>query len=247
MKNIPIIQEETNSIENQWIKVVKEDDKIENQWLETVTKDEDIKETNIDSILDDNLDMEIEIIPKIIDEKIDFSWLIFNKNAFNSNINNLLEISWRDIDKIKFLNIWSYSFSPNIKDWVAYILIKQNTFDSWNYFVFIQPLQWSIIPLDTQMSFEYNNEKINIANITPNQVNNSKDSYIVLQWNGFSDIISLQLNNNIILEKTDFDIINDKVMSVKIDKKLDTGIYSFNIMTTDNIIQIDNMDFTIIK
>jgi hypothetical protein len=159
----------------------------------------------------------------------------------------LLEISWKDIDKIKFLNIWSYSFSPNIKDWVAYILIKQNTFDSWNYFVFIQPLQWSIVPLETQMSFEYNNSKVNIANITPNQVNNSKDSYIVLQWNWFSDIISLQLNNNIILEKTDFDIINDKVMSVKIDKKLDTWIYSFNIMTTDNIIQIDNMNFTIIK
>lgn len=235
-----------DNLENTSI-ITKEDAKIEDQWLETATKDEDIKETNIDNLLDDNLDIKVEIIPEIIDEKIDFSWLIFNKNIFNSNINNLLEISWKDIDKIKFLNIWSYSFSPNIKDWVAYILIKQNTFDSWNYFVFIQPLQWGIIPLETQMSFEYNNSKVNIANITPNQVNNSKDSYIVLQWNWFSDIISLQLNNNIILEKTDFDIINDKVMSVKIDKKLDTGIYSFNIMTTDNIIQIDNMNFTIIK
>lgn len=188
----------------------------------------------------------IEITPEEKNNNL-FSDLNFNQVQFNSNINNLLEISWKNIEKIKFLNIGSYSFTPNITDGSAYFLIKKNTFDSGNYFVFIQPKQWNIVPLDIQMNFQYSSSKVNIANITPNQVNNNKDSYIVLQWNWFNDIISLQLSNNIILKKTSFEIINDKVLSVKIDKNIEVGSYSFNIMTTNDIIKIDNMSFTIIK
>lgn len=214
---------------------------IETQDPEIDTIDNQVIQEDIDI---DETPVQLEIIPeKIIDN--DFSKLEFNNISFNSNINNLLEISWENINQIKFLNIWSYSFTPTFKDETAYFLINKNTFDSWNYFVFIQPLQGNIIPLNTQIKFNFTASDINIANITPQVVNNTKDSYIVLQWNWFSDIISLQLNNNIILQKTDFDIINDKVLSVKIEKQLKPGNYHFNIMTTNNIINLDNMNFTI--
>ena len=222
---------------------------IENNSITSDTNTEIIEDNSEDeqitvSISENNITEKIEVIPeKIIDNN--FSKLQFNTTSFNSNINNLLEISWENIDQIKFLNIWSYSFTPTFKDENAYFLINKNTFDSGNYFVFIQPLQGNIIPLNTQIKFNFTASDINIANITPQVVNNTKDSYIVLQWNWFSDIISLQLNNNVILEKADFDIINDKVLSVKIEKQLKPGKYHFNIMTTNNIINLDNMNFTI--
>ena len=207
-------------------------------------QEEIISENNIELEQKWIIDNNIEIIPEIIKNNI-FSDLEFNNISFNSNINNLLEISWENINKIKFLNIWSYSFTPTFKDETAYFLIKKNTFSTGNYFVFIQPIEWKIIPLEIQIDFSFTDSKVNIANITPALVDNTKDTYIVLQWNWFLDIISLQLNNNIILKETSFDIINDKVLSVKIDKQLQTWTYHFNIMTTDGIINLDNMNFTI--
>ena len=232
------ISEEQNNPENNSWNI----DEINSDWVNIQEQliSGDSLELEIELITDNK----IEIIPEIVKNNI-FSDLEFNNISFNSNINNLLEISWENIGKIKFFNIWSYSFSPNIKDNVAYFLINKNTFSSGNYFVFIQPVEWKIIPLETQIDFSFTDSKVNIANITPSLVDNTKNTYIVLQWNWFSDIISLQLNNNIILKDTSFDIINDKVLSVKIDKQLSPWTYHFNIMTTDGIINLDSMNFTI--
>lgn len=176
-----------------------------------------------------------------------FDTLDFSSTHFNSNINNLLEISWDTIGNIKYLNIWSYSFSPIFKENKAFFLINKDTFGAWNYFIFIQPLEWKIVALDEQITFKYSSSDINIANITPDRVKNDKDRYIVLQWNGFSKIISIQLDNNIIIKKTSFEVINDNVLSVKIQKWLDTGNYSFNIMTTNEIVQLNNLNFSVIQ
>jgi hypothetical protein len=194
---------------------------------------------------------EIETDEKIIEieEKInnDFSKFKLSNTQFNSNINNLLELSWDNIENIKYLNIGSYSINPVFKDNKAFFLINKDTFNSWNYFVFIQPTEWKIVPLNEQITFKYSNSIVNIANITPNEVKNDKDRYIVLQWNGFSKIVSIQLNNNIVIKKTSFEVINDKVLSIKIQKWLQTGTYSFNIMTTDEIVELNNLNFSVIQ
>lgn len=194
---------------------------------------------------------DIEADEKIIEveDEIDndFSKLKLSNINFNSNINNLLEISWDNIENIKYLNIGSYSINPVFKDNKAFFLINKDTFSSWNYFIFIQPTEWKIVPLNEQITFKYSNNLVNIANITPNEVKNDKDRYIVLQWNGFSKIISIQLNNNIVIKKTSFEVINDKVLSIKIQKWLDTGKYSFNIMTTDEIVELNNLNFSVIQ
>ena len=100
-----------------------------------------------------------------------------SNTQFNSNINNLLEISWENIDNIKYLNIGSYSFSPIFKNNKAYFSLKKNTFNASNYFIFIQPLEGKIIPLDEQITFKFSDSEINIVNITPDIIKNNTNKY----------------------------------------------------------------------
>ncbi len=171
--------------------------------------------------------------------------LSFHQTHFNSNINNLVEISWDQIDLIKYINIWEVSLTPIKNNQKTYLAIEKNTFWAWEYFIIIQLKNNDLIPLEQKLQFDYSNSKVNIANITPKNIQNSKDTFIVLQWNGFSKVISIQLSNNIILKNTSFDIINDSVLSVKIPAWLETGKYYFNIMTIDWISELKNNTFTI--
>lgn len=171
--------------------------------------------------------------------------LQFHQTHFNSNINNLVEISGKEIDLIKYVNIWEVSLTPIKNNQKTYLAIEKNTFWAWEYFIIVQLNNNVLIPLDQKVTFEYSNSKVNIANITPRHIENKKDTFIVLQWNGFWKVISIQLSNNIILKNTSFDIINDSVLSVKIPAWLETGNYYFNIMTIDWISELKNNTFTI--
>lgn len=185
-----------------------------------------------------------EKIDKTIDKnniKINFS----NYNL-NWNTNNLINIYWSWIENIAYINIWWISLYPIKDDKNNYYLsINKNTFSSWEYFIIVQLKDNSLITLNQKFKFNYSKDKVNIVNITPNYIKNDTDKYIVLQWNWFSKTISIQLSNYIILKNTSFNIINDKVLSVKIPSWLEIWKYFINIMTTDWIFEIKNNNFYI--
>lgn len=167
-----------------------------------------------------------------------------SNNYFSSNINNILILNWQNIDNIDFVLIWEKSFKPIIEDNIAYIPIEKNTFNSWEYFILIQSKTWEIKSINNKIKFNYINQKINIAHINPMKIGNKIDNYIILQWNWFNKLISLQLSNNIILENAQFQIINDNVVMVKIPKNISEWNYTFNLMDTDWIYE-DNKILTI--
>ncbi|MCP4523691.1 MAG: hypothetical protein GY828_05770 [Candidatus Gracilibacteria bacterium] len=192
----------------------------------------------------------VEIIPDPIDENILQETLTstnysLNQLSFHSNINNILIIEGNIPLEFDTVKIGEILFTPTFKDNKAYIMIPKASFVSGQYAVNIYLSHTEIIELDDKISFQYVSSELNIVNITPNLVQNSKKRDIVIQGNGFQKIISLQLNNNIILKNTSFHIINDKVMSVTIPKGLDPGEYSFNIMTTNDIIPMKSSTFSI--
>ena len=98
-----------------------------------------------------------------------------------------------------------------------------------------------------KIKFVYTDSKINIANITPGKISNKKDTFLVLQWNGFNKIIQMQLSNNVILKNTSFKTINDNVATIKIDKWLDIWEYFFTIMHTEWIEELRNLKFEIVE
>lgn len=168
-----------------------------------------------------------------------------NNYNFNSNINNLIEITGSGKNLVKYVNIGWVSLTPINESDKTFLTIAKNTFNSWDYFIILQLENNEIVTLNEKIIFTYSNSKVNIANITPDRIKNDKDTFIVLQWNGFAKIISMQLSNNIILKTTSFDIINDNVMSVKIPKDLEIWNYYFNIMTVDGITEVKNNTFYI--
>ena len=167
------------------------------------------------------------------------------KYSFNWNLNNLLIISWENIDTIQTITIWDYSFSPLFKDWKAFININAWTFSWWSYFVIIKTKSWNLVTLNKKVSFEFMTSDVAIWNITPREINNNKSNYLVLQWQGFDKIISVQLSNNVIIKKTEFEIINDKVATIKIPKGINSWNYHFNIMTTSWISELRSQKFKI--
>lgn len=208
--------------------------------------------TKNDWILEDkNYNDIIKIIDLEIKDEVkqnSFNWkldITFSSYEINSNINNLIEITWEWKEFIKYVNIQDLSLKPTFYEDKVFISINKDTFSSWDYFILLQLKDNLLVPLDKKFTFIHTNNSTNIASITPKQVKNDLDSFIVLQWNWFNKVISIQLSNNIILQNTSFDIISDNVMSVKIPKWLEKWDYFFNIMTINWIIQLKNNKFTI--
>jgi hypothetical protein len=197
----------------------------------------------------------IELLDNKEDEKIEETqtWKLtttskevyLEKNSINSNINNMIELTWSWKNFVEYVNIWWISLKPIENSWKVYLSIDKNTFTSWEYFVIAQFSDWELKTLEQKINVIFSNSKVNIANLTPQEIKNDVDRYIIAQWNGFSKVVSIQLNNNIILKNTSFDIINDNVIWIKIPKELTTWRYYINIMTTDWIYEIKNIYFNI--
>ncbi len=166
-------------------------------------------------------------------------------NSFNSNINNLLELRWDNLDSVSFVNIWGKNLRSVFDSDKLYVPIDKNTFSWWDYFIFLWLNDWNIFTLNDKIKFTFSPEKINISDINPKVVKNDSDKYITIQWNWFNKIISIELSNNLILKSTSFTIFNDNVMWVKIPKSLPAWEYFLNIMDTKKIYELKNMKFKI--
>lgn len=200
-------------------------------------------------------DSKADIVVKDLEKLKDyvFTWSVstwtlsfeIKNNNFNSNINNIIEITWKWLDQVDYVNIWWVSFVWKYENNNLYLLIDKWTFSTWDFFLIFKLKNWNIITSTKKVSFYYSVDKVNISNITPKIIKNDIDRYIVVQWNWFSKIVSIQLNNNIILKSTEYTIINDNVLSIKIPKWLNPWEYSINIMDTSNIYQINYIKFNI--
>lgn len=74
----------------------------------------------------------------------------------------------------------------------------------------------SLVAIESKVSFEGGNSTIGVSAVTPGSISGTKDAYVTLQGYGFSKIISLQLQNGIVIKNASFTIVNDSVMFVRI-------------------------------
>lgn len=171
--------------------------------------------------------------------------LVINSKNIEVYKDNLIWLSWENLDFIDSIKIWEKYFKT-IKIWEKYFLpIEKNVLKWWKYEIKILNKQNLETIFSNEINFIDNDNLIKIYDITPKIISKEKSTNIVLQWSWFSKIISIQINNNTILEKSNFEIISDNLAIVKLPKDLEIWDYYLNIMWTDKIYEIKNIFFTI--
>lgn len=217
------------------------------KWIALNDKTTKDKDENIDDLLDIEIVKEDEIIEEILESTWTLNNIQLSSHNFNSNINNLLIISWNNLENIEYINIWWTWFKPKFDNKKIYIWIDKNTFSAWDYFLIFQLKNKQIISYDKKISFSYDPNFINISWITPNIIKNDIERYLVIQWNNLSKVIRVQLSNNLVLKETSFKIVNNNVMTIKIPTWLSPWVYYINFMWTEWIFELSNSKFTIIN
>lgn len=182
---------------------------------------------------------------EILDKTKTVEIFSFNSHFFSSNIWNILEISWTNLELIDYVIIWEKKLNWVLKDNKFYVRLDSNSFWAWDFFVGFYLKNGKLTSTDKKIIFSYNPNPINIVAITPNKISNKKDSYVVIQWNWFAKMISLQLSNNYIFKNALFNIINDKVATVKIPAWLVSWTYYFNIMDVKWIYKAEDIKLEI--
>jgi hypothetical protein len=87
---------------------------------------------------------------------------------------------------------------------------------------------------------------IHLSTIVPAKIQNDIARFITLQGDGFTNIISVQLSNNVIIQHADIFPINDNVIGVKIPEKISPGTYHLSIMDTKNIYEFPDSTFQVV-
>lgn len=173
-------------------------------------------------------------------------WVQLSPNTLSTHTNHLISLQTDAPEDILYVTIWGYSYKLSEHEGNKYFEIQKNTFSPGDYFISVQNNAWDIIGLEQKMTILWGQDYgINLINITPDTISNTKKTSIVLQWNGFSKVISVQLDNNIILKETNFDIITDQVMSIEIPQWIPVGRYNFNLLTTEKIVKLPSHALTI--
>lgn len=238
--NLKVDTDEITSIKIKWISKINktEEENIEENIEVIVTQK---RETLLEETqnIEENEDQEGRIK--------DVTNLIVNNYSFKSNIDSMLTIRAENVENITALVIWDYSLKPVFKDWIAYFNIEAWTFWTWTFLPFIEQKNGKIKTLDQAVTFIFVPGDVSIVNITPREIWNDVDRTLVLQWDGFDKVMSVQLSNNLVIKNTSFEVINNKVMSIKIPRWLDSWEYHFNIMTTKWISELKTEKFKIIN
>lgn len=165
--------------------------------------------------------------------------------TLSSNIDNLVPLSGQNLESIDRVLVGEKSFVGSVKDGQYYFIIPKNTFGNGEFFIGLYLRNGQLVTTPDRLTFTYNPNPINIAAITPSQIKNDQDRYVVVQGNGFGKMISIQLSNNLIFKNALFTVINDNVVSIKIPKDLEPGAYYFNMMDTAGIYEAKNIRFTV--
>ena len=124
---------------------------------------------------------------------------------YSSNIGNLIKINGSQKDSIKNITIWNNSFNIKAFQWEVFIEIDPYTIQSGKYDIIFHLENSEPIKYNKKILFwESEQKNLFISNITPNKLKNDSGRKIVLQWQWFSKIISIQLSNNLVLTKANF-------------------------------------------
>lgn len=184
----------------------------------------------------------------IIDNLENYKWIWIVWDKFYSSLDNLIVLTWNWVNSIENIWIWDHVFEIIKESSKSYFVVEEDTINSWEYFVFWYNTNNELISFEKPIVFVWKKwSNVDVVNIMPNKIENDTYRWLTIQWKWFLDLISVQLSNNNIFKKTDYNIISDNVISVKIPANITTWTYYINIMTLSWIFEFPDYKFDIIE
>lgn len=162
------------------------------------------------------------------------------------NIDNLIKLNGKGFWYVKSIWIGERFFDVIKNDAGYYINVQADLIKEWTYFTSVVKKDGNMIPLTQSVSFEYNDQPVIITNIMPNSLKNDIPRWLTIQWKWLKGTISVQLSNNEIFKKTDFNPISDKILLVKIPYNMSVWKYYVNIMTVSWIYEFPEFKFEVV-
>ncbi len=236
-----ISAEDSSDTENQ--SNTDEEPTKQEQWnYNTADTSEDDSEFENDIDLYESVEEEEEIDENSEEGQVE--GIEFSSTNLYAGTDNLVTLQW-DLEGIESVGIWENIY-PIEQEQDEYVIdIPSDDFGQGEYFIFKVDEFWNLEDTWKQMSFFDSEWDLYISKIIPDNMPYWEWRVVTLLWWWFDDIISVQISDNQILENTDYEVVSDNTMRVRIPSDIEKWNYFFNMMTQERIYETDYMQFEV--
>lgn len=206
--------------------------------------------SSINHNYENQIKLKIENQDEKLDDYVQINWI--SKTEIDNDFDEYVEI---ETNKTSFVldnaivkckeKIFEYKIFK-LSSSKFFFQIDAMSLDIWNCFFWIRANQKDYF-YEKNISVDKSWLDIDIKNIIPNIATTRNWWVFVLQWKWFDKVVWIQINNSIIIPKKNIEIVSPNVLKVKVPEWLTQWDYFFRFMTKNNILDISNKNFIIIK
>ena len=155
-----------------------------------------------------------------------------------SNLDNMIMLTWKNLEKLKSVWLQDKFWKIEKIKWNYYAFILKNDLKGYYLLMWVDK-NWKLLTTDQKINVRHYSWSLVVSYVNPDKVYPGAYVNIVGKW--FKKIISIQFSNSFITKKTDFKILSDSMIVVKIPYLFDKWSYYVNFMTTDWIYSFKNI------
>jgi len=193
--------------------------------------------------LDKKESMQNKKTNKTFKVRTDFTerWWVDFKLAISdivSNLDNMIMLTWKNLDMLQSIWLQDKFWTVRKVKWNYYAFILKNNL-KWKYLLMGVDKSWKLLTSNQMINVRHYKWNLVVSYINPNKV--YPGGYVTVIWKWFKKVISIQFSNSFITRKTDFKILSDSMLVVKIPYSFLEWKYYLNFMTTDWIYTFNDM------
>ncbi len=174
-------------------------------------------------------------------EDIDLSDVWLSTYSLYDTQSQLVELKgYEYVDKV---NIWESSITPEGK----YLSIDAREIGQWVHDIVYYLSDGSTFEDDKKFQIvSMWDRSVGIYSFNPDVLYSTGSRWISVQGYGFENILAIQLSSSEVIGQTDFELVSDRLMGIKIPEDIGFGKYHLNIMVDDGIYRLKEKSFEIL-
>lgn len=173
----------------------------------------------------------------------------FSPSSLYTNLDNQVNLSGENLGQVSEIIFKSESEEKNLTpvlvedDFLGFNL-ENNFLNSGRYQILLKKSD-GMMETDFYLDVKIADGPL-IKDVTPNQGISGEQGMVVLQGQGFEDVIGIQLSNGTIISQASYEIISDRVIAVRVPQDLSVGEYKFRLVTEKGFFEGGDLSYTVI-